>query len=266
MARGHIEIIEAVEQPTLDLVQFGWTCDSTGHLLSRDDESEAVTMLLQLPRGYRRWAGTHEMTCELYILSGHMSIGHVVLGAGAYQLVPGGTMQGEWRADEGCTVWIKTDGSPNFLPAQGEQRPLPAPIDTATQDWILSPIPGPPCGLLLKPLRVDHETGSSTFLSGIVPQYHYPFIEYHRCVEECFLIRGDIRLGTSGLMTAGSYFYRPPYVSHGPFYSHAGMLGLLSTDGALDNHYISDPFRTPEQNMADSAHEAPATNLLRPTE
>ena len=157
---------------------------------------------------------------------------------------------------------MKTDGSPKFHPTGGGGERLPDPLDTARMDWIISPIPGPPCGLLLKPLRVDSNSGASTFLSGIVPQYHYPFIEYHRCVEESFLIRGDIRLGNSGLMTAGSYFYRPAYVSHGPFYSHAGKLGLSSTDGPLDNHYIDDPFRSAEQNFADSQHEAPAPNLL----
>jgi len=262
VARGHIEIIHTNDQAIFDLESVGWSYDSHARKLSQDSETDAISMVLNLPPTYRRWAGTFEHTAELYVLSGYLMIGGVTLGAGAYQLLPGGVMQGEWRSDEGCTVWMKTDGSPRLHPSVGAGEKLPDALDTATMDWIFSPIPGPPCGLLLKPLRVDMETGASTFLSGIVPQYHYPFIEYHRCVEEAFLIRGDIRLGTSGNMEAGSYFYRPPYVSHGPFYSHTGMLGLLSTDGALDNHYIEDPFRTPEQNRADSQHEAPAPNLL----
>ena len=85
-----------------------------------------------------------------------------------------------------------------------------------------------------------------------MPHYDYRMIEYHDCVEEAYLVEGDIRLQNSGNMTKGKYFWRPPYVAHGPFYSKGGMLALIYIDSPLINHFIDDPRRTVEENRAEA--------------
>lgn len=73
---------------------------------------------------------------------------------------------------------------------------------------------------------------------------------------------GDIRLGNSGLMAKGCYFWRPPYIAHGPFFSTAGMLALITVDSPLINHFVDDPWRTIEENRAEAlARGGPADYL-----
>ena len=89
-----------------------------------------------------------------------------------------------------------------------------------------------------------------TALCSTVPHYDYPMLEFHDCIEEIFLIEGDIWLGNSGLMTAGSYLWRPAFITHGPFFSRTGALMLLWVPSTLVNHVPAVPESTPEENVA----------------
>jgi hypothetical protein len=104
--------------------------------------------------------------------------------------------------------------------------------------------------MVLKILRHVESTGELTALCANVPSYEYPMLEFHDCVEEIYLLDGDIRLGNSGLMTAGSYLWRPPFVTHGPFFSRSGGLMLVWVPSTLVNHVPSGPQASPEENLA----------------
>jgi hypothetical protein len=54
-------------------------------------------------------------------------------------------------------------------------------------------------------------------------------------------------------MTVGSYFWRPEYVTHGPYWSEAGLLTFVRGHGDIVAHWIEDPDSTVEDSRASKA-------------
>jgi hypothetical protein len=258
MARGHVEIVHESEIASEEMSAAGWPPGARLQTLSLDDETGALTGLLSLPAGYRRGRGSLVCASEFFVLSGTMRCGEDVRAVGHYGFVSPAATQEPWAVDEDCRLLFMAGGVPDFAPGVGDGDPQGGiALDTVRLPWARGRVPGPPPGLFSKVLRHDEETGARVFLCGSVPRYDYPLIEYHDCHEEAYQIAGDIRIGTSGLMRAGSYFWRPPYVTHGPFFSRGGMLALMTVDGPLVNHYVDDPGRTVEENRAEALAEGP---------
>jgi len=227
-------------------------------VLSRDDEQGSLSGLLSLPAGYRRGKGFLACGSEFFVLSGTIRCGDNVRGAGYYEYTPANETQEAWAVEEDCELLVLTSGTADFEPGVGEgELSGRVAVDTVRLPWMRGRVPGPPPGLFSKVLRHDEQTGARVFLCGCVPRYDYPLIEYHDCHEEAYQIAGDMRIGTSGLMSPGSYFWRPPYVTHGPFYSRGGMMALMTVDGPLVNHYVDDPSRTVDDNRAEALAEGP---------
>ena len=264
MAREHVEIVHSPELPFGDLPAGGWPAGVGCKVLSRDPDEGGLTGIVSLPAGYRRPEGHLTSRTEFIVTSGSVRIGDRICEKGFYEYTPAGATHEPWTVDEGCElVLLAPDASPDFVPGAGEDGSNGRiRHDTERMNWEITPIPGPPPGLFLKVMRVVEETGEAVFICGIVPRYDYPLIEYHDCVEEAFQLEGDIRMGTSGLMQPGSYFWRPPYVTHGPFYSRAGMVALITIDSPLINHYVDDPRRTVEENRAEALAEGPPPDYL----
>jgi len=84
---------------------------------------------------------------------------------------------------------------------------------------------------VIKLLRVDPVRSDWTWVAATVPGWEEQRAEIHPTVEECLMLRGDILLGERGVMTAGSYFWRPPMVHHGPMVSRDGGLFFFRTKG-----------------------------------
>jgi hypothetical protein len=256
MARGHVEIVHESDVPEEELPAAGWPRGARLQTLSLDDETGALTGLLSLPAGYRRSRGSFVCASEFFVLAGTLRRGGEIHAVGHYGFVPPAATQEPWVVQEECRLLFMTGGAPDFAPGVGDGDPPGGiSLDTVRLPWARGRVPGPPPGLFSKVLRHDEETGARVFLCGSVPRYDYPLIEYHDCHEEAYQIAGDIRIGTSGLMEAGSYFWRPPYVTHGPFYSRGGMMALMTVDGPLVNHYVEDPGRTAEANRAEALAE-----------
>lgn len=263
MARGHVEILHQAEVPYAPIVAAGWPSGAELKLLSSDADTHALTGLLRLAPGYRRPAGHLATESELFVISGSVRIGDTTREWGYYEFAAGGTTHEPWVSEAGCTMLLMTGAAPDFVPDAGSVSGGRIAVDTERMPWAISRIPGPDPGMLSKTLRHSDETGARVFLCCCVRRYDYPRLEYHDCVEECFCIEGEIRMGSSGLMRAGSYFWRPPYVTHGPFYSREGMVSLFRTDAALINHYVDDPRRTPEENRAEAQGRGAPTDFLR---
>jgi hypothetical protein len=260
MGRGHIEIIQSSDVEPVDLPASGWPPGALLRTLSRDSDNGAFTGLLALPGGYRRGSGRQAHGADLFVLSGTLRIGETLHAPGFYQHIPAETDHESWTASTDCELILMSAGPGDFTPGTSDRSGADGQIniDTERMPWSRGRHPGPPPGLFSKTLRHDPETGARVFLCSCVRRYDYPMIEYHDCHEEAFHVTGDMRMGTSGLMSPGSYFWRPPYISHGPFYSQDGMIALMTVDGPLVNHYVSDPRRTPEQNRAEAATKPPA--------
>ena len=121
-------------------------------------------------------------------------------------------------------------------------------LDTERLEWELAPagppeeqISGLPEGIVTKTLRWVEETGELLALCAAVPRWAYRRLEFHECCEEALKLRGDIWLGSSGTMRAGSYFWRPLCITHGPFWSQAGCLSLVYTDALLVDLLAESP-------------------------
>lgn len=265
MARAHIEHIHRDEVPREPLRAGGWPAGMTATTLSRDPDNGALTAILHLPPGWRRPAGHLPVDCDLFVLEGSLYVGDALRGYAWYEHAPAATSQEAWRAgDQGAELMLFSPrGAPDFLPQPGPAgREGRIEIDTARMQWAHTVIPGPPPGMFIKLLRYVEASGEGLFLASSVPHYEYPKIEYHDCVEEAYMVDGDIRLGNSGLMSAGRYFWRPPYISHGPFFSLDGMLALIYIDSPLINHFVDDPRRTVEENRAEALAQGRPTDYM----
>ena len=258
MGRGHVEIVHESDIQAEEISASGWPAGAHLKTLSRDDGSGALSGLLSLPTGYRRGPGRFTYASELFVLSGTIRCGSEVRSAGYYEYTPADALQEQWAVEEECKLLLLTRGAPTFEPGDGDAGPSGRiSLDTVRIPWMRGRVPGPPPGLFSKVLRHDEESGARVFLCAAVPRYEYPLIEYHDCHEEAYQIAGDMRMGTSGLMRPGSYFWRPPYVTHGPFSSRSGMMALMTVDGPLVNHYVDDPRRTVEENRAEALAQGP---------
>lgn len=258
MGREHLEIIQAADIEWSELPAADWPAGAHVRVLSCDPASDALTAVVSLPAGYRRGPGAVTAAMQVLVLTGTLRIGEATRTTGFYEYTPAGAAQGPWTVQDACELLLLADGRPNFVPGRDGEAPVGRiAIDTERMRWTRGRVPGPPPGLFSKTLRHDETTGARTFMCGSVPRYDYPMIEYHDCAEEAYHIGGDIRMGTSGEMVAGSYFWRPPYISHGPFYSRQGMIALLTIDGPLVNHFVDDPRRTIEENRAEAKAQGP---------
>ena len=52
-----------------------------------------------------------------------------------------------------------------------------------------------------------------------------------------------------------SYFWRPPYITHGPFHSETGSIMYLYSDGPLRNFFTDDPQQSMEANFRQAEEE-----------
>jgi hypothetical protein len=263
--RPHTPHIRADDLPATAMPAGGWPGEATVQLLSRDPVSFAMSALVTLAPGFRRERGSIAVANDVFVLAGSLRVGEHEHGFGYYEHAPPGAAQQPWSSPEGCRLILLAKGRPDFETGVGHDAP-PGSIrlESERMPWRAGRIPGPPPGLFSKTLRNDDVTGERVFLSACVRRYDYPLSEYHDCAEESFRIAGDMRLGTTGLLTAGSYYWRPPFVTHGPFYSRSGSLAFMTVDGPLVNHYIADPWRGTEDNREEArarrARHDPRTN------
>jgi hypothetical protein len=264
MSRGHVELAHAEQQSWRELSLPGWPAGARVNVLSEDPGSGAFSGLLELPAGWRRPEGWLGGACEWLLLQGALRLGEQMRAFGFYEFSPAGVRQSAWSTESGATLlFFARERAPAFCPSgsadaagatdqarTGAMDQERIELDTEAMAWSPSPVPGPPEGLLLKLLRHDERSGEMTFLCATAPHYDYPMLEFHDCVEEVYMIEGDIWLANSGLMRAGSYFWRPPFVTHGPFYSREGALMLGWVPSTLVNHVPASAASRPEENLA----------------
>lgn len=270
MARPHVEILRSATVPPGPLPAAGWPAGAEARVLSRDPETGAFSALLSLPAGWRRPACSHPAAAlDLHLVAGALQIGGRPRSAGFYGHWPAGALQGEWVVGRGgATAFLGArSAAPDIAAAPavdpaaaGAGREAGAAVgvvefDTERLEWEVAPegppdeqISGLPPGIVTKTLRWVEQTGELMALCATVPRWDYPRLEFHECVEEAFMVRGDIWLGSSGTMREGDYFWRPPFVTHGPFWSQAGSLFLVYTDSLLVDHVAEGPTSTPLEN------------------
>jgi hypothetical protein len=231
--------------------------------LSVDEETGALSSLVQLPAGYRRPISLAQAETEVLVISGVLRVGDAMLPRLSYLYTPAETVQDSWEAVEDAELLFMTrTGPPGLAPASG-----PAGVDNVIViaadelSWGPSQIANGPPAKEHAILRKDPATGEMSLLSRSTGAYEYPVFEYHECVEEVLLLEGSLDLYNSategGEMRPGSYIWRPPYVTHGQSKSRNAMY-YVYTDIELVNRRTDGFHRTPEENRLQLEREIAA--------
>lgn len=260
MARPHVEPAHTADLAPEPLA--GWPAGTTIRVLSRDPDTGAVTGVIHLPAGTVREPAALAAECDTYLLSGALRVGDHDRGAGYYEYAPAGSRHERWVAREDCELLLLArDGAPDLRPAAARD-PAHLAVDTDRLEWVITPIPGMPGGIFLKVMRTVPDTGESVFLMGLVPRWSLDKLEFHPMDEECFIIDGDVWIGTCGQLGPGSYFCRPEYTTHGPFFTRGGFVALQWTSTHVVNHFTDDPLSSRDENRrAAASSPAPQDHL-----
>ncbi len=228
MGRPHIEFIESgeVAPEPVEAAPFAGT---TRRLLSQDDETGASTAIIAFPEGFSgELGGSHPI--ELFGLRGTLELDGDRLGPGCYAYVPPTTAQRTLTASEPAEALVMIE--PEAEQASSEEQGSVEVIDTTQGRWEPPGLDADvPPGILIKLLRVDPVARDWTWVASTVPGWEEQRAEVHPTVEECLMLRGDCLLGERGAMSAGSYFWRPPMVRHGPMFTRNGGLFFFRTKG-----------------------------------
>jgi Domain of unknown function (DUF4437) len=201
-----------------------------------------------------------ESEFELILMEGGFTLGGDVCRPGYFRFVPRGVSLPALHSEKGCTMLLMyNDSIPN-------QRESDVDMDGADRAGLVSlhtyddipwqyptQNPGVEPGCLIKILRFDPKTFAMSFLYNMIPGFWQDNISYHDCCEEGYHIWGTSWIMQFGDLPAGGYFWRPPYISHGPFACEYGCIAFGRTDAELFNHFHWDVNTTPLQNAERSA-------------
>ena len=240
MPRPYVRKLSAYEQEPVAWSIEGFAGGQT-RPLSADPETGAATELLELPPGWRAPPGRFRAAIELLVVDGGLAIGEYRLGRFSYSYLPAGVTAGPWSAADGARVlWMPAgrqafDAGRDSVPDAQRERWIPQ-IDSSALPWQPTITPGFPVGAMRKTLRVDPDTGAGTWLLGMLPQVRDTRREVHPTAEEGFTLLGESH-SERGVSRAGEYFWRPPFIPHGPFHTDVGVLTFFRTDGPLRTDY-----------------------------
>lgn len=234
MARPHIEFVQSQRIPwSRDRLQEIRPGAET-RLLSEDDESGALSLLVRYGAGFQAPAGALDTDDELLVLDGEITIGGQPYPAMSYAHLPAGYDAGGWSSASGAIVL-------EFLSGRPARAAAPVPWDEARlvrhRNVYDVPYTGNfhpdfPPGAGRKLLYQDPVTKDTTWVLGTLPLRWAERSEVHPTVEEMYLLAGEVH-GDRGIMRPGAYFWRPPAVPHGPFGSQTGNLYFFRTKGGL---------------------------------
>jgi hypothetical protein len=258
LLKRHVEnaVVHAI--PATPWRVAGFPAGAAVRVLSDDAESGALTGVIELPVGFSSAGAALACSADLqmFVLAGELRIGAARLTAGSYCFHPAGSATGDWECTSTVRALLIVGPHPGFAAigpgAAGrgpDPRAIPA-IDSWALQWI-DPLtasdPSTPyrTGVMVKMLREDRETGSTTHLAGLLPGWFMPGLEVHPVTEENYCLSGDVHIGMVGdgpgyTMTEGVYLCRPPGIAHGPILSKNGNVNFCYTHGRLGIDYRED--------------------------
>lgn len=251
--RKHVEFVWFDEIEAKPLGIDGLPDGLSLKTLSIDESDGALSGILQIPAGWEVNVDfTSDAPEQIFVLSGDLQIGEHKLTEQFYSYRPAGSSHGRMRSETGCKLIVMWDKefSVNFDEKGSDENIIIN--DTVNTYWEPTIAEGPAAGILVKRLREVVETGEMTILIGIMPNWFEPRPEHHPCVEESFKIFGDmnlnLNLGDELLMGENSYFYRPPWIKHGPLFTKKGTMSLIRISSTLINRYM--PLEEDEEYLA----------------
>lgn len=233
MPRSHTEFLRSDSVPWELIPSDAPRAGCERRLLSEDPDTGACSLLMRYPPG---WSVTSPLCLssdeEVFVLDGDLATGAASLTAGDYAYWPAGYPRGPTSSVRGCTMLTFFESAPRVGEGMDYDRgELVERLPTADIAWSAPSEQSFDVKRVgrkvLKPAARD---GGRTWLLRIDADEASPFeingVERHPCVEEMFLLSGDIAM-TCGTMQRGDYFWRPPNVPHGPMGTRSGFLGFF---------------------------------------
>ncbi len=247
MSRGHVEYLTLGR-----IAEEVWHIDgvASGARLSRlssDPVSGAESLYMHIPP---RWhwpnLGSFAAEIELLVLRGELTWGTTVLRAGDYAVYEPGVAISLLDSESGCElVWMSA--GPSQWAQTGSAAPMwrNGPTHIPDLPWLPPPSfegrsaedTGP--GLGVKFLREHPETGAYTLLTRHGPAWSDPRLESHDTWEELLLLEGEFLMGNTGLVTAGTYIFRPGLRPHGPQATVPGATWFCRGERRIDFKFDS---------------------------
>lgn len=263
MARPHIEPYVELNDAYKPFALPGFPAGSYYKVLSLDDDTGACSLKMRFDAGYRREPGLSYSDSEMFILEGRVRVGGEVWGRGHYCFLPAGVALPGMYSEQGFEALVfYNDCVPNFV--ESDQHHELALLEACVSlnaysdaPWLSGARrnPGVASGFTVKSLRMDPLTKANTFLYAAVPEFRQDNISYHDCAEEAYHIYGDCSMMQFGELPTGGYFWRPPYINHGCFWSEHGCIALARIDGELYNYFHFNPWTNPDENARRAAKQ-----------
>ena len=210
MARPWIEHIETEDQEP-ELIGEGPWFGATRRELSVDDQTGASTFILDC---YPFWGANLAIESgllEILVVEGEVIAHGIRVGRGGYVRAEEASMVAGLQAIGEVRLLVMHD--PSFEPPGGARPPVV--LDTEAMPYEYPGLGGP-AGISVKMLNADLSRGPLTLIACNVARYGTG-PEFHSCPEELYVLGGDVT-GRFGTMTDGSYFWRPEFINHGPYW------------------------------------------------
>lgn len=250
MTRPHIEFIHAQQLEWLASDLPTGIDNTLCKTLSLDTNTGGSSCIIQYPQNWHAsripaLSADH----ELLVLDGSLQIADQIYNIDDYAYLPAGSSHCSWKSDSGATVLTFFSQSPNICEEDKRRSHLAVNhLDVNRMKWSSADVDPDVAFLRIshKILRYDKHTGDKTLLLNCGAQTHPTDWKEaalsHPCVEEMFLLSGDI-IGERGIMYSGAYFWRPPNMWHGPFGSRQGNLCLIRfLEGHHENIWSKEKF------------------------
>lgn len=214
--------------------------DAEVKVLSADEESGAVSLLVRYPSGFSVPATALSVHDELLVLDGSLEISGIPHGPFGYSHLPAGFASGPWRSVDGAVVLEFFSGTPARAvgPTPYDEKRLVVGLDAMRVPYTGNFHPDFPPGAGRKILFQDPNSLDTTWLLGTLPLRWAERAEVHPTVEEMYLLAGEVH-GNRGVMRPGAYFWRPAGKPHGPYGTQTGNLYFFRTQGGqLSTDYV----------------------------
>jgi len=172
---------------------------------------------------------------QIAVLSGEISFGSAVLGAGGFAVVPAGNIMPLMTATRETSLILVQDEGQAYTPAAEGPAAIVVPNVTAIEPFT-PVIDGVPLhGFERRVLWIDPKTGADTRLLRVPAGFRGAGANWHPVQEEIFCLEGDIQPDDTRPMRAGSYLWNPARSIHGfNEVTHGGCVLLEWHDGLWD--------------------------------
>ena len=217
-------------------------------LVTRDEGTEASTLMVSIPPGWRHVEQGTDGTLEIFVLEGDLSADGKSVGCTGFVVIPLGCGPVELSSVTGCQayVWLEPTLPVDYYYDGGQLQ-----VRKIWQEpWTPSVMPGLQHGIMHKSLRLPDPAGGLVHggpggmlrLVLMAPGFGETRQEvHHDCWEEIIWLSGDFLMPGRGLHKAGSLLNNPAELPHGGLTTQKGTVMLLHCNAPMGADFVPVP-------------------------